>query len=121
MNEIDEYISQFPKETADILNKIRSVIKEIAPEAKEKISYQVPTFYLHGNFMHFGAYKNHVSIYPGASGIENFKGKLTAYKTSKGTVQFPIDKPIPYELIGEITRFRIAENQKKAKDKTKRK
>lgn len=114
---IDDYISQFPPEVQDILETLRKVIQESAPEAKEKISYQMPTFALHGNLVHFAAYKNHIGFYPAPSGIEAFQQELAAYKGAKGSVQFPIDKPLPYELISRIVRYRVAENMKKAKSK----
>src|SRR3954447_24753645 len=107
---IDEYILQFPPEVQEILANLRNVIKESAPEAVEKISYQMPTFALHGNLVHFAAYQKHIGFYPAASGIAAFTDKLLEYKTSKGAVQFPIDKPLPYELIKEIVRFRVDEN-----------
>lgn len=112
---IDEYISQFPKNIQKNLEKIRTTIQEAAPEASEKISYGMPTFYLNGNLVHFAAFKKHIGFYPAPSGIENFKDKLEEYKTSKGTIQFPFDKKIPYELISEIVKFRAKENNKKAK------
>jgi uncharacterized protein YdhG (YjbR/CyaY superfamily) len=118
---IDEYISQFPPEVQEILNKLRKVIKEAAPEAKEKFSYQMPTFYLKGNLVHFAAYKNHIGFYPTPSGIEAFRDKLSAYRGAKGSVQFPIDKPLPYELVSEIVKFRVAENTKQAEIKIKKK
>lgn len=118
---IDEYILQFPPEIQEILNKVRKVIKEAAPEAEEKISYQMPTFYLHGNLVHFAALKNHIGFYPTPSGIDAFKEELSPYKGAKGSVQFPYGKPIPYELISEIVKFRAAENLQKAKDKKKKK
>ncbi|MDF2659360.1 MAG: hypothetical protein K0Q94_2151 [Paenibacillus sp.] len=111
---IDDYISQFPPEVQDILRTLRNVIKEAAPEAKEKISYQMPTFVLHGNLVHFAAYKNHIGFYPAPSGIEAFQQELAAYKGAKGSVQFPIDKPLPYDLIRRIVQYRVAENVKKA-------
>ena len=112
---IDEYISECPEEVRPVLQKIRSVIKEAAPQASEKISYQMPTFYLNGNLVHFAAHQNHIGFYPTPSGIEAFSDELSIYKSSKGAVQFPLDQPIPYELIGKITRFLVAENLKKAK------
>lgn len=114
---IDDYISQFPPEVQDILETLRKVIQESAPEAKEKISYQMPTFALHGNLVHFAAYKNHIGFYPAPSGIDAFQQELAAYKGAKGSVQFPIDKPLPYELISRIVRYRVTENMKKAKSK----
>ena len=118
---IDEYILQFPKEVQEILKNLRKFIKDLAPYAEEKISYQMPTFYLHGNLVHFAAFKNHIGFYPGAGGIANFKDKLTEYKGGKGSVQFPIEKPLPYELISEIVKFRVAENTEKAEGKLKKK
>jgi uncharacterized protein YdhG (YjbR/CyaY superfamily) len=112
---IDEYILQFPPEIQDILNTLRKVIKEAAPEAKEKISYQMPTFDLHGNLVHFAAHKNHIGFYPAPSGVEAFKQELSEYKSSKGAIQFPIEKSLPYELIIRIVKFRVAENIKKVK------
>jgi uncharacterized protein YdhG (YjbR/CyaY superfamily) len=120
-NSIDEYILQFPPEVQEILNKLREVVKEAAPEAEEKISYQMPTFYLHGNLVHFAAYKNHIGFYPTPNGIDAFKSKLSEYKVAKGSVQFPLEKPIPYELISEIVKFRVAENRKTANGKIKKK
>lgn len=105
---IDEYILKFPPETQEILNMLRKVIKESAPDAKEKISYQMPTFVLHGNLVHFAAYKNHIGFYPTPSGIEAFKHELSEYKGAKGSVQFPIEKPLPYQLISKIVKFRVA-------------
>jgi uncharacterized protein YdhG (YjbR/CyaY superfamily) len=120
-NSIDEYILQFSQEVQEILKTLRSVIKESAPDAKEKISYQMPTFDLHGNLVHFAAYKNHIGFYPAPSGIEAFKDELSMYKGAKGSVQFPIEKPLPYELIREIVKFRAAENTMKAESKLKKK
>lgn len=109
---IDEYIMQFSPEVQEILRKLRNVIKESAPDAEEKMSWQMPTFALHGNLVHFAAHKKHIGFYPGASGIAAFKQELSDYKGSKGAVQFPIEKPVPYELISEIVKFRVAENIK---------
>lgn len=117
---IDEYILQFPPETQEILRIIRTVIKEAAPEAEEKISYQMPTFALHGNLVHFAAFKNHIGFYPAPSGIEAFKHELSEYKGAKGSVQFPLDKSLPYELISKIVKFRVAENIKHAEGKLKK-
>ena len=118
---IDDYISKFPPEIQEILEMIRKVIKESAPDAEEKISYQMPTFALHGNLVYFAAYKNHIGFYPTSSGIDAFKHELSGYKVSKGTVQFPIGKPLPYELIRKIVKFRADENIKRAEDKLKKK
>lgn len=117
----DEYIIQFPTEIQEILQTLRKVIKDAAPDAKEKISYQMPTFVLHGNLVHFAAYKNHIGFYPAPSGIEAFKDELSQYKGAKGSVQFPIEKPLPYELISKIVKYRLVENIKKAEEKSKKK
>lgn len=114
---IDEYILQFPTEVQEKLNTLREVIRDAAPTAQEKISYQMPTFYLYGNLVHFAAYKNHIGFYPAPSGIEAFKEELTQYKTSKGAIQFPLEKPVPYELVANIVKFRVQENLEKAKGK----
>jgi uncharacterized protein YdhG (YjbR/CyaY superfamily) len=110
---IDEYIAQFPQDVQHILTRIRAVIQESAPQAVERISYQMPAFYLKGNLVYFGAHKHHIGFYPTGSGVEAFKEELSAYKGSKGAVQFPLDKPIPYDLISQIVKFRVAENLKK--------
>lgn len=118
---IDEYILLYPQEIQEILNTIRKVIKDSAPNAEEKISYGMPTFALNGNLVHFAAYKNHIGFYPSSSGISSFQQELSEYKTSKGAVQFPIGKPVPYELISQIVKYRVAENQSKAEEKIKKK
>jgi uncharacterized protein YdhG (YjbR/CyaY superfamily) len=116
---IDEYIAQYPENIQKILQQIRSVIKEAAPDATEKISYQMPTFYLYGNLVHFAAFKSHIGFYPVPSGIEKFKEELSQYKGGKGSVQFSLDKPIPFDLIRRITLFRVEENLKNSKKKGK--
>ncbi len=118
---IDEYISTFPKEIQKILQELRATIKAAAPEAEEKISYQIPTFFLKGNLVHFAAFKNHIGFYPTPGGIEAFKKELSIYESAKGSVQFPIDKPLPLELIRRIVKFRVAENLKKAETKSRKK
>jgi uncharacterized protein YdhG (YjbR/CyaY superfamily) len=118
---IDEYIMQFPPEVQEILRKLKKVITDSAPNAQEKISYQMPTYYLHGNLVHFAAFKKHIGFYPTPSGIEAFKNELSVYKGSKGAVQFPIEKPLPYELISEIVKFRAAENIMQSEGKLKKK
>jgi uncharacterized protein YdhG (YjbR/CyaY superfamily) len=118
---IDEYILQFQPEVQKILQTLRKVIKEAAPNAEEKMSWQMPTFALHGNLVHFAAHKNHIGFYPAPSGIEAFKDELAEYKGAKGSVQFPIKKPMPYELISKIVEFRVAENVKAADEKIKSK
>ena len=107
----DEYISSFPPATQKILQQIRAKIKKIAPKAEEAISYGIPVFNLNGTYLiYFAGYKNHVSIYPAPRGKEEFKEILSAYKGGKGTVQFPQDKPIPFNLITKIVKFRMKEN-----------
>lgn len=110
---IDEYIAKFPIEVQEKLQKIRKIVQDAAPEATEKISYQMPTFYLYGNLVHFAAYKKHIGFYPTPSGITSFDEELAPYKRAKGSVIFPLDKPIPYDLIDKIVRFRVAENLQK--------
>ncbi|MEI8085651.1 MAG: DUF1801 domain-containing protein [Paludibacter sp.] len=117
--DIDEYIATFPTEIQNLLEIMRATIKKAAPEAFETISYQMPTFKLKTNLVHFAAYKHHIGFYPGASAIETFKNDLMGYKTSKGTVQFPIDKPLPIEIISKIVLFKLIENSEKAKRKKK--
>lgn len=108
---IDEYIAQFSPEIQKKLQALRKVIKEAAPDAGEKISYGMPTFTLKGNLAHFAAYKTHIGFYPTPSGIEAFKDKLAEYKYSKGAVQFPISKPLPFDLVREIVTFRVRESR----------
>lgn len=109
---IDEYIATFPQEVQVILEKLRQTIRKAAPDATEKISYQIPTFYLNGNLVHFAAYKHHIGFYPASSGIRAFQDELKNYKTSKGAVQFPIDETIPHALVKKIVAFRVKENTK---------
>lgn len=111
---IDEYISACPSEVQAELQKLRQVIREAAPDAEEKISYQMPAFTLQGNLVYFAAFKKHIGFYPTASGIAAFKDELSAYKGSKGAVQFPFGKPLPYELIRRIVEYRVQENLEKA-------
>lgn len=114
---IDEYIAGFPEDIQEILQKVRQTIREAAPGAQETIKYQIPTFVLEGNLVHFGGYKSHIGFYPAPSGIEKFKQELSGYKGAKGSVKFPLDNPIPYDLIKEIVLFRVNENLEKAKAK----
>jgi uncharacterized protein YdhG (YjbR/CyaY superfamily) len=118
---INEYIASFPQEIQKKLQEVRETIKDAAPDAHEKISYQMPTFYLHGNLVHFAAYKYHIGFYPTPNGIQAFKQELSQYETSKGSVQFPLDKPIPLDLISKITTYRVAENLKRAETKSTKK
>jgi uncharacterized protein YdhG (YjbR/CyaY superfamily) len=115
---IDEYIASFPAETQKILAELRAAIKASAPGAEEKISYQMPTFALKGNLVHFAAYKKHIGFYPTPSGIQAFKAELSIYAGAKGSVRFPIDKPLPLELISKIVKFRVAENLTQAEKKS---
>jgi uncharacterized protein YdhG (YjbR/CyaY superfamily) len=111
---IDEYIKTFPENIQSILEEMRQAIHEAAPQAIETISYQMPTFKLNGkNLAYFAAFKNHIGFYPIPSGIEAFKKELASYKQGKGSVQFPFDKPIPFDLVKKITMFRVKENLRK--------
>lgn len=112
---VDAYISQFPTDVQAQLQQLRKVIHTAAPDASEKISYGIPTFYLHGNLVHFAAYRNHIGFYPAASGVLAFTQQLAAYKTSRGTVQFPLGQPLPVELIKKMVAFRVTENLAAAK------
>jgi uncharacterized protein YdhG (YjbR/CyaY superfamily) len=109
-NTIGEYIGTFPEDVQRILEKMRQTIRDAAPEAVEAISYQMPTFKLNGNLVHFAAFKNHIGFYPTPSGIEAFKKELSQYPGAKGSVQFPIDKPVPYDLVQKITLFWVKES-----------
>lgn len=110
INTIDEYIATCPKNMQIILQEMRQAIRDATPEAKEVISYQMPAFKLNGILVWFAAFKNHIGFYPKASTIAAFKDKLSSYKTSKGAVQFPIDKPLPIDLVKEMVKFRVKEN-----------
>lgn len=110
---IDEYIANFPEEVQAKLRQLRDTIAAVAPEAREKIAYGIPTFTFHGNLVHFGASKTHVGFYPGPEGVAQFKNRLKDYGTSKGTVRFPLDKPLPLDLVHDIVLFRVAQNAKK--------
>lgn len=118
---IDDYIARFPKETQELLELLRSTIKKAAPEASETISYQMPAFKLHGNLVYFAAYNNHIGFYPGAACIDLFKDEFKGFKTSKGTIQFPMNKPIPLDIITKIVKYRIFENTERAEAKKKKK
>ncbi len=119
-NKIDTYIASFPAGVQEILEQIRNIIRAAAPEAQETINYQIPTFTLEGNLVHFAAFKKHIGFYPTPSGIDKFKDELSAYKGAKGSVQFPLDQPIPYDLIARIVAFRVQENLEKASAKSKK-
>ena len=116
---MDEYIDEFPEDVKRILNELRQTIKEVAPEAEETISYQIPTFTFNGNLVHFAAFEHHIGFYPTPSGMEAFKEELSRYKGAKGSVQFPIDEPLPLPLIRRIVEFRVKENrERKSKKKS---
>ena len=117
--DIDEYIARCPADVQEILQKIRAIVREAAPDATEAIKYQMPTFVLNGNLVHFAAFKNHIGFYPVPSGIEKFREELSAYEGGKGSVQFPLNQPMPYDLIRRIVEFRVEENRKKAAGKKK--
>jgi uncharacterized protein YdhG (YjbR/CyaY superfamily) len=110
---IDEYVAGFPMDVQRVLQEIRAIIRTAAPDAEEAIKYRMPTFVLNGNLVHFAAFKNHIGFYPTPSGIEKFKGELTAYHNAKGSVQFPLEKPVPFALIREIVKFRAKEAREK--------
>lgn len=114
---IDEYISMYPDNIQSILKKLRHVVRESAPRAKETISYQIPTFKLNGNLVHFAAFIDHISFFPTSSGRIQFKKELSKYKGGRGTIQFPLDKPIPYALVKRIVKFRVRESLDKERRK----
>ena len=116
---IDEYIGSFPLQVQEILQKIRQTIHQATPEAQETINYAIPTFTLKGNLVHFAAFEKHIGFYPAPSGIERFKEELSTYESAKGSVQFPLDRPIPYDLISTIVKFRVQENLQRAEAKNK--
>ena len=118
---IDEYIAGFPPEVQEILQQIRATIREEAPDAAETISYQMPTFTLHGNLVHFGAFKQHIGFYPTPTGTEKFQAEIAGYQGGKGSIQFPLDKPMPFDLIRAIVKFRVQENLDKAAAKKQKK
>lgn len=117
---IDEYIAEFPKDVQKLLETVRATIKKAAPEAEETIKYAIPTFVLSGNLVHFGGFKNHIGFYPAPTGIEAFKKELSMYKGAKGSIQFPLDKPLPLALISKIAKFRVKKNLEKVKAKQKK-
>ncbi len=119
INDIDTYIAGFPKETQKLMTQLRSAIRKAAPGAEEAISYRMPAYKYKGVLVYFAAYNNHIGFYPGAGGIENFKKEIAVYKSAKGSVRFPLDKPLPLQLITKIVKFRV--NQNLQKEKTKKK
>ena len=114
---IDDYIYSFPEDIQVILSKIRQIIHKSAPDAVEAMSYQMPTLRLNGNLVHFAAFKNHIGFYPTPSGTAAFQKELSPYKSGKGSIQFPLGKPIPYDLIEKIVLFRVKENRQKKKNR----
>jgi uncharacterized protein YdhG (YjbR/CyaY superfamily) len=118
---IDEYIAGFPPDVQAILHKIRATIRKAAPQAEETINYQIPTFTLNGNLVHFAGFKSHIGFYPTPSGMEKFQVELAGYNSAKGSVQFPLDQRIPYGLITKIVKFRVKENLARAAAKGKKK
>jgi uncharacterized protein YdhG (YjbR/CyaY superfamily) len=112
---IDEYIAAFPRNVQDILEKMRQTIRDSAPNAKEIISYQMPAFKLNGTLVYFAAWKDHIGFYPTSSAIEAFKDELTDYEVTKGTVKFPLNKPIPFEMIKKMVKYRVKEDLEKSK------
>jgi len=117
---VDEYIAGFPEDIRKKLEEMRSILKKAAPGAGETINYGVPTLTLGGNLVHFGGFKNHIGFYPAPSGIEAFKKELSVYEGAKGSIKFPVDKPLPGSLITKIVKFRVKENLEKAKQKSKK-
>lgn len=117
---IDEYIAGFPRNVQAILEQIRSIVRRAAPDAEEAIKYQIPTFVLNGNLVHFAAFKNHIGFYPTPSGIVTFKDELAPYQSAKGSIQCPIDKPMPLSLIRKVVTFRVREARAKAAAKTRK-
>ncbi len=118
---VDAFIEDFPSEVQKILIRLRETIRKAAPEAEETINYGIPTFKLKGNLVHFSAYKKHIGFYPAPSAVIAFGKDLKSYKCSKGAVQFPLDKPVPYELVSRIVRFRVNENLSKDNPKSAKK
>jgi uncharacterized protein YdhG (YjbR/CyaY superfamily) len=112
-NFIDEYIATFSKQIQNIPQKSRQTIKEVAPQVQEAISYQIPTFKLNGNLVHFAAFKDHIGFFPTSSGVAASEKELSEHKTSKGTIRFPLDRPIPFDLLRKIVKFRANENMQK--------
>ena len=112
---VDEYIASLPPDLQERASAMRGFIRSLVPEAGEKMAYGIPTYTLRGNLVHFGVYQSHVGFYPGSEAIEHFKDDLGVYKTSKGTVQFPLEQPLPFDLIERIVRYRVAQSQGKKK------
>ena len=118
--DIDEYIGSFPADVREILEHLRNIIHENAPEAEEAIRYGIPTFTLNGNLVHFAAFEHHIGFYPAPSGIEAFKNDLAPYQHEKGSVRFPLDQPIPADLVKQIVQFRVKEQRESETKKRKK-
>lgn len=119
---VNEYIESYPSDVKSMLEDLRNAIRQAAPKAEEVISYNMPAYKFHGILVYFAGHKNHIGFYPGSGAITGiFKDKLTVYKTSKGTIQFPLDKPLPIRLIKDIVKFRMEENLERAEAKGKKK
>ncbi|MFZ1676984.1 MAG: DUF1801 domain-containing protein [Saprospiraceae bacterium] len=114
IHDIDSYIALYPPDVRKLLEQIRSTIRKAAPDAQEKIGYGIPTFTLHGNLVHFGGFKNHIGFYPGPDAIVAFKKELSVYDGAKGSIQFPIDKPLPLDLITKMVKYRVKQNMEKS-------
>jgi uncharacterized protein YdhG (YjbR/CyaY superfamily) len=119
--DIDEYIAGFPDDVQETLEKIRMTIRKAAPDAEETIKYQMPTFTLKGNLVHFAAYKKHIGLYPAPTGNEKFKKELSVYRGAKSSVRFPLNRPVPLDLISKIVKLRIRENSERAEARGRKK
>jgi uncharacterized protein YdhG (YjbR/CyaY superfamily) len=118
---VDEYIAGFPQDVQEILEKIRMTISEAAPGAEETIKYQIPTFTLKGNLVSFAAYQKHIGLYPAPNGTPEFNQELSVYRAGKASVRFPLDKPIPFDLIRKIVEFRVKANSERAEARQRKK
>lgn len=114
---IDAYIAGFPENVQELLQRVRATLREAAPDAEETIGYGIPTLKLNGNLVHFAAFKSHIGFYPAPQGLDAFKEELAGYKGAKGSVQFPLDQPLPLDLIARITKYRVEQNRVKGKKK----
>lgn len=116
LSPIDSYIAEFPEDVQKVLQKVRKTIAKVAPMAEEAMAYGIPTFKVNGNLVHFAGYNTHIGFYPSPAGLTAFKKEISKYKNAKGSVQFPLDQPIPYDLIEKITKFRLKQNLEKMKN-----
>ena len=121
IEDVDDYIATFPKETQKLLKQLRATIKKAAPKADEMISYMMPAYKYHGALVYFGGYEHHIGFYPGAAGVANFIKEIAGYKYAKGSIQFPLDEPLPLKLITKIVTYRVNQNLIKAELKAKKK